>query len=400
MSIMSAGWTKRLALVATSFRQVGMGRLGDFVIEPEDLAGQRALKEALGADELVYVATCNRVECYALLARAPRPCDRGDLLGAAREVFAARSDEADLGDALFAKFGVEAVDHLLTVTSSLDSLLLGETQISGQIKRSAERCLRAGLSGPVLTRAFDAAQVCARKVRSETALGSQPVSAASVAVSKIRKYYGKQGPGVSVLIGVGEMTRKAASALMDKPGERIFVNRTVARAQELADRFGGTAMSLDDFLAQPPAWIDLVFTATAATETVIPADVLAPALAARREAGVEQPLIVCDLGLPRDVDPALDSREGVLVVSMELVQHLAENNQGAMREEAEKAREVVAAELTRLTREDHFQALAERSAAGMLDNQLAHLSDEDREAIMRFAGGLALRLARQPHDVA
>jgi glutamyl-tRNA reductase len=396
---MHAGWTKRLALVATSFRHVGLGRLGSFVIDPEDLAGQQALKAALGAQELVYVATCNRVECYALLEREPRECDRGDLLGAAREVFAARSHEGDLGDALFAKLGVEAVEHLLTVTSSLDSLLLGETQISGQMKRAAERCLRAGLAGPMLTRVFDAAQVCSRKVRSETSLGSTPVSAASIAVQKIKKCFGKAGPGVSVLVGVGEMTRKAASALMDKPGEKIFVNRTESRAQELADRFGGRAMSLQAFLDQPPAWIDLVFTATASTETVIGAEVLAPALAARRAARVPAPLIVCDLGLPRDVDPALDEREGVMVVSMELVQVLAEANQGAMQGEAVKARHVVAGELARLVREDHFQHIAAQSAVGVLESQLAHLSAEDQEAIVRFAGGLALRLARQPRDL-
>ena len=104
-----------------------------------------------------------------------------------------------------------------------------------------------------------------RRVRKQTAIGSSPISAASVAVSKIKKYFGNEGPSVSVLVGAGEMTRKAASALIDKPGERIFVNRTRAKAEELAERFGGRAMSLDEFRDDPPGWIDLIFTATSAT---------------------------------------------------------------------------------------------------------------------------------------
>ncbi|MCO5167557.1 MAG: glutamyl-tRNA reductase [Planctomycetes bacterium] len=393
------GWTERVAVIATSFRRVGLGRLGTYVLSPEDTAAQAALREALGADELVYLATCNRVECYVALPHAVRDEDAVELLGRARAFFAARGASPMTdgpGEALFVKAGQGALEHLLTVTSGLDSLVLGETEISGQAKRALDRCAAVGLSGATLGRLFDRAAVCSRRVKNETALGRTPASAAQVAVHKIRKYFGSEGPGVTVLVGAGEMTRKVAQALQGKPGEKIFVNRTRDKAEELAKKFGGRAQSLAEFLAAPPAWIDVVFAATAATEVVIPAEALAPALAARRAAGARLPLIVCDLGLPRDVDPALDDKPGVFVVDMITIEALSAENQRALEGEAHKARAVVAQEVERLVREDRFRRIADESAQAMLGSRLAHLSDADRDAILRFATGLASRMARNP----
>lgn len=393
------GWTDRVAVVATSFRRVGLGRLGTYVLSPEDTAAQAALREALGADELVYLATCNRVECYVAMPHALRDEDAAELLARARAFFAARGASAQVegpGEALFVRAGQGAVEHLLTVTSGLDSLVLGETEISGQAKRALERCAAAGLAGAALGRLFDRAAACSRRVKNETALGRTPASAAQVAVHKIRKYFGNDGPGVTVLVGAGEMTRKVAQALQGKPGERIFVNRTRDKAEELARKFGGRAQSLAEFLAAPPAWVDVVFAATAATEVVVPAEALAPALAAREAAGARLPLIVCDLGLPRDVDPALDGQPGVFVVDMLTIEALSAENQRALEGEAHKARAVVAEEVARLVREDRFRRIADESAQAMLGSRLAHLSDDDREAILRFAAGLAGRMARNP----
>lgn len=393
------GWTERVAVIATSFRRVGLGRLGAFVIPPDDVAGQAALREALGADELVYLATCNRVECYVALPHAVRAEDGPELLARARAFFEARGASSEVqgpGEALFVRTGPGAVEHLLTVTAGLDSLVLGETEISGQAKRALERCAAAGLSGPALSRLFERASACSKRVKNETALGRTPASAAQVAVHKIRKYFGSEGPGVTVLVGAGEMTRKVAQALQGKPGEKLFVNRTKDKAEELARKFGGRAQSLAEFLAAPPAWIDVLFAATASTEAVVPAAALAPALAARAAQGARLPLIVCDLGLPRDVDPAVDALPGVFVVDMLTVEALSHENQRALEVEAVKARAVVQDELTKVVREDRFRVIADESAQAMLGSRLAHLSESDREQILRFATGLAARIARHP----
>lgn len=416
------GWTERVAVVATSFRRVGLGRLGSFVIAPDAVAEQHALRAALGATELVYLSTCNRVECYVTLPHAVRAADADELLARARAFFAARGafaaeelerateprreveaqtsaatgtgEAAEDAHALFVRAGQEALEHLLAVTSGLDSLVLGETEISGQARRALERCAAAGLAGPQLARLFERAAACQRRVKNETALGRTPASAAQVAVQKIRKYFGQDGPAATVLVGVGDMTQKVAAALQGKPGDRLFVNRTREKADELARKYGGRAQSLAEFLAAPPARIDLLFTATAATETVISAAALAPALAARREGDL--PLIVCDLGLPRDVDPAVDALPGVLVIDMITIEALSLESQRALEAEAEKARAVVRDEATRAAREDRFRRIADESVHAMLEERLAHLAPADREAILRFATGLAARIARQP----
>lgn len=390
------GWLERLALVATSFRRVGMGRLGDFVIKPEAVVEQAQLKAALGAEELVYLATCNRVECYALL---PTPARHDALEAAATGFFAARG-AAPSSDALLVLTGRDVVHHLFTVMSSLDSLVLGETEIAGQARRAADRCQKDGLSGPVLARLFERGLGCSRRVRGETALGRSPTSAASIAVSKIKACFGAEGPGVTLLVGAGEMTVKVATALAGRPGERVFVNRTKSKAEELAARFGGRALSLDELLAAPLPWVDLVFAATAATETVIPKEALAPALAARKAAGERRPMIVCDLGLPRDVDPALDGEEGVVVVDMRVLEGVARSGEAALRVEAEKARGVVAEETDRLAREDRFRVMAGESLRAVIGEQLAHLSEEDQALLLGFATGLAGRFARQPLSLA
>lgn len=389
----SHGAIGRLALVATDFRRVGLGRLGALVIPPDAVEDLQALRAALGASELVYLATCNRVECYLVFAHAVGAADQRELLSRAQGFFAARGAAAE-AESLQVRTGEDAARHLFGVAASLDSLLLGETQISGQAKRAEERARELGLSGKVLQGLYERAIAASRRVRGETRLGQVPVSAVSVAVGKIKKYFGAPGPRVSVLVGTGEMTVKAAQALAEKPGERIFVNRTLARAEELARRFGGRAMSLEQFRAAPPACVDLLFAATAATEVVIPAAALEPALAAR--ASGEAPLIVCDLGLPRDVDPALDRDPRCMVIDMQTVQALADKNQSELQGEVERARTILAEELDRLLREDRYRELAGRGAEELLGDALAHLQGPDREAVLAFAVGLAGRLARQP----
>ncbi len=401
------GWTDRLVLVATSYRRVGLGRLGAFVLPADDVAARQGLRAALGADELVYLATCNRVECYALLAREATAAALEEAGAGARAFFAARGASLAPGPAaagglepLLVLGGADAARHLLRVASGLDSLVLGETEIAGQARRAVEHARAAGLAGPGLARLFEAAQACGRRVRAETGLARASVSAATIAAQKVKKHFGAAGPGVTVFVGTGEMTRKVARALDGTPGERLFVNRTLAKAEELARRHGGRALSLEAFVAAPPPWVDLVFAATGATEPVVPAAALRPALEARRRAGAGRPLIVVDLGLPRDVDPALDAEEGVVVCSMEHVGHAARAAEAAAADALAAAEAVVAAEVERLVREDRFRTLAGASARAILDERLAHLSPTDREVILRFATGLAARMARQPASLA
>jgi glutamyl-tRNA reductase len=389
-------WSERLVVVATSFRQVGFGRLGTFAIAPDAIDDLQGLKAALGLDELVFLSTCNRIECYGLLD-APQA---EALQHAATDFFRARGASVDDGT-FWVKTGQDAARHLLTVTASLDSLLVGETEISGQARRASERAKEHGLCGRTLHALFQRAIASSRRVRAETAVGNTPVSAATIALQKVRKHFGQEGPGVTVLVGVGDMCRKVARALNHEgsTGKVIVVNRTLEKAERFCAENGGVPMSLEAFKQNPPGWVDLMFTATSAEQTVIDAADLAPALEGRRKAGVRRPLIVCDLGLPRDVDPALEGQAGIRVVSMDQMQQLAKANQAKLDGETRLAKEILEEELSRLLREEHFRCLASTSTEAMLDRQLPHLEGQDREAILKFVSGLAKRMARQPFDL-
>ena len=392
------GWSERLAVVATSFRRVGFGRLGGFVIPPEATAELRELRAAFGAEELVYLATCNRVECYLLLPEGATP-DRDALLATARRTFEARGAQVD-ERTFFASAGRDALHHLFSVLASLDSLVVGETEISGQARRAVERARQEGLCGSTLAKLFDAGVACARRVRGETGVGSAPVSVASIALQKVRKHFGKEGPGVSLLLGVGDMTKKVAIALQQSTGKVIVANRTRSRAEAFCERHGGQARSLDELHQSPPGWVDLVFTATSAEDPVLRADDLRPALEARQKAGVRRPLIVVDLGMPRDVHTEVDQLPGVRVIDMAYLEAAAEKNQAVVNEQVARARPIVDEEVSRLTREDRFRCLAGESAQAMLDARLNHLAEADRAAILSFVTGLAGRIARQPMDLA
>lgn len=386
--------TAHLAWVGTSFRQVGFERLGDLVLPPEDAAGRAALRDALGAEELVWLATCNRVECH-LVHPAPDP-ER--LRGALSAFFAARGAKV-APEGLQSGVGGDALRHLFRVTCALESLVTGETEIAGQVRRACERASAEGRLGTLLGRAMERAQACWRRVRSETDMGLLSTSVADLALEKVKKHFGPAGPRVSLIVGVGPMSRKAAVALSRPSGARgelVFANRTRARAEALATRFGGRAISLDELHDAPLTWVDMVFTATSASEPVLrPAD-LAPALEARHAAGEERPLIVCDLGIPRDTDPQLERTPGALVVTMEHIEWLVSLNRARHEGELARAEAMVAEELARWEREERFTQLANQSAWQMLHSRLKHLSADDQEAIARFATGLAARMARQP----
>jgi glutamyl-tRNA reductase len=148
-------WSDRLLVVGTSFRRVGFGRMGDFVLPPEAADERRALAELLDAEEFVYLSTCNRVEIYALLREDA--AERAEALRFEVSCFFASRGACVDSEAFFAKAGPDALSHLFRVTASLDSLVVGETEISGQLRRSRDLCESLGLCGKPLSKLVDKA---------------------------------------------------------------------------------------------------------------------------------------------------------------------------------------------------------------------------------------------------
>lgn len=389
-----APWPARLASIGVTFRGIGLGRLGDLVLPEDDLAARPALREALEAEELVYVATCNRMECYAVL---PRVGDGARLAASVAAFFTRRGVEAQ-PEAFTVLCGEAAIERLFSVASSLDSLVVGEADVARQVRRAAEQDAARGLCGPRLRGLFERATHCARRIHATTGFGRAARSIAGLALEKARRHFGPDGPGKTVLVGTGETIRKVGAGLAGLPGERIFVGRARDKAQALAEELGGEAMTLEQLLLEPLPWIDLLVTATAASATVVPAWALGPALAARARALCRRPLVICDLGVPRDVDPSIDRVPGVEVISLERIETLQRASGGVSDEDLAGARRVVRAESQRLLREERFQRLADDGTRALLDDALRHLSPDDRDLLRRFTVGLAGRLARQPQD--
>lgn len=283
-----------------------------------------------GVGEAVIVSTCNRVEIYA---GASDPAVAGPVL---RRRLAERHgvDRALLADHLYERSGDDGVRHLFRVASSLDSLVVGEPQILGQIKEAFVRAVEAGAAGPVLQRCMHRALKVARKVRTDTAIGRESVSVSSVAVDLARKIFGTLKGRPVLLVGAGKMSHLAARKLQGEGAPEVLVaNRSRDKAEAMAKEFGGRACDLAR-LGELLVEADIVFASTAAREYVIQPDMVGSAMRSRRH----RPLFIIDTAVPRNVDPRVNDLDNVYLFDMDDLQRVVASNQ------AERMREAAAAE--------------------------------------------------------
>ncbi|HQY93142.1 glutamyl-tRNA reductase [Caldilinea sp.] len=267
----------------------------------EDL---HAVGAPLGAvQEVVILSTCNRLEIYAT-SGAPAEGIRliGEKLARQRNV-----PFADLAHYFYTKTDYQAIDHLMRVASGLDSLILGEAQILGQVATAFAAAQANGSSGPILSQLFSRALHCGKRARTETPIGSYTTSVSHAAVRLAEAGLGDLRNRRALIIGAGEMAELAATALQQHNVDSlIFINRTAARAEQLAMTFGARAVDwsrLDEALTTA----DLVISATGAPHVMLSAQQVAHAM--HRRGG--RPLLLIDIALPRDIDGAVDDLPGV-----------------------------------------------------------------------------------------
>ena len=376
---------ERLGFVGLSYREVGFDGLGSLAL-PDDLSQRRELAAALGA-ELVYLSTCNRVECYVLLSE---PAREGELRERAQALFARRGVEVR-SEQLRVEVGPRAARHLFEVCAALQSLVVGETEIAGQVRRALGRARSEGTAGPRLAGLVERALACAKRVRRETQLGELSLSVSSLAVRKINDHFGSQGPRSSVVIGVGDMSRKVVRTLKAQPGagDILLVNRTRSRAESLAAELGVRAASFEELRASPPERFDLLFSATSSREPLV-----GRSLFARRRPGSQT--VVVDLGVPADVHAEVADLPGVRLVAMRHLTLLAERNSVLLQGEVARAHEIVARELRVLEREAEGERLVESGLETLFADGLGEVASEDKALLRSFFSGLVGRLARQP----
>jgi glutamyl-tRNA reductase len=278
------------------------------------LAALRALRQETGVAEVVILSTCNRTEVYWA----------GSASGAELSRWLERhhGNNLDLAASLYVHQEQRAVEHAFSVASGLDSMVLGEAQILGQLKDAYRVAQQAGSTGPALNKLFQAAFSAAKRVRSETRIGENAVSIASATVSLARRVYSNLSAHSALMIGAGDMNALVARHFMSAGVKRLIIaNRTLGRAQALAADLTAHAVGLEN-LDQELARADIVIACTASTVPLVTKSAAEAAIRARRR----RPIFMVDLAVPRDIEPSVADLEDVYLFSIDDLQQLIDEN--------------------------------------------------------------------------
>lgn len=397
----------RLGIIGASWRRGGSAALEPLTIakeqQPERLP---ELRRSLGVDEMVYLATCNRVEIlFAHDASASLPEIR-------RRCFVAlvgREPEPGEAERLLRMWGGEgAVEHLFLVASGLDSAQLGEREIRGQLRTEFELAQELGLTGRRLDWAVGEALKVARKVERRTALAEGRTSLAEIGLEGLRESLDAQNHSAPAdapvaLVGVSPMTERCGARLRSEGRPLLVVNRSAERGRALADFLGAPFLGLDDFRRDPPP-VTAVISATGSSVAVLKDDVLS-----RLAAQSPRPVLV-DFGIPADIEPEAAERLGFQVLSMQQISRRAEGDRAQRMAESAEAREVVDEALEGLRRRVAEETTSATMAAlhrmyhatvddrleHLFKKELGHLGPAERDAVERFGHNLAKRFAHVP----
>ena len=290
-------------------------------------ARSKELLELDGVEEVVVVSTCNRTEIYSIGPKQSR--DQVRLWLQAKGGLS----EAEMNKHCYVHEREQAVRHLFRVSGGLESLVLGESQIVGQLKEAWQMSNDAGAVGKVLDRLFQHAFATGKLIRSKTHIGDHPVSVAYTTVMLAKQIFGDLNSKTVILVGAGEMVELCGRHLHDKGlNSLIIANRSIKRAEELAEQFGGLAVSLTD-LPDVLHKADILISSTASLEPIIFADSVKLALKQRRN----QPMFLVDIAVPRDIDAAVGKLGNVYLYTIDDLQKVVDKNLSKRSEAAEAA---------------------------------------------------------------
>jgi glutamyl-tRNA reductase len=292
--------------------------------------------------ETMILSTCNRVEIYAVAQ------DPGRSVGELKKYLSAFHGYPleKFEQSLYSPVGEEAVKHVFRVASSLDSMVVGETQILGQLKDAYETASRNKTAGPILHRLLPLAFHVAKRVRTETKIGNRGVSVSSVAVELARKIFETLEGKTALLIGAGEMIELATQHLVADGVRKVLVaNRTHERALLLAEKFGGEAIPIDQ-MGKGLALADIVISATNSRDYILRYDQMARVMKERKQA----PIFLIDIADPRDVEPRVNDLENVYLYNIDHLEQVAGDNIRDREKEAQKAESIVETEVGEFVR--------------------------------------------------
>lgn len=367
--------------------------------------GSRNLLRAVGrsdvVSEIVALSTCNRTELYAATSD---PAAAEQILVEAL-LANTRISANELACARYTQRDERAAAQLFRVSSSLDSMVVGESEIQGQVRTAWEHAVEEETVGPILNQLFRQALEVGKRVRRETRISHGPASVPAVAVHLVRQYATDLSGSRVVVVGAGEMAEAVLVSLVDAGvGDLVIVNRTVGTARALADRFGGRGVGFDA-LATELAGADIVISSTDAPHTILDRDQLAAAM----RAGNREAMLIIDISVPRDIDPAIAQLPTVVLQDIDDLERVVEANLNGRRIEAALGEQIVsdavagfaewrsglvAAPAIRGLREqaEEIRRLELERTAGAWDS----LSDTDRERLEALTKSIVNKILHEP----
>ncbi len=332
-----------------------------------------------GIEEAVLLSTCNRVE-VVVITKNPDAAQHVLLDFFAREL--AMGDlptGISLSDLTYLHHGRDAIEHVFRVASAIDSMVVGEPQILGQVKDAYRDAVEARACGAVLSRLYQRAFATAKRVKNETGIAKRPVSVARVAVDLAKQIFENLEDKSALLLGAGDMIEAALVALDDHGlGERRIANRTVGHAEPLALRFGGSAHGLaeiDELLGLS----DVVLTCVAADAPILSRQQVEESLANRGA----RPLFLIDIGVPRNIDPAVHEIDDAYLYDLDDLQDVVAENEEERRRESERAERIIFEE------REHFDGwMVTLQAVPTIRDLRTHVEEIRRAELDRYAGRL------------
>lgn len=367
-------------------------------------AAAASLRQQGILQEAVVLSTCNRSELYGV------PADTGVPVTEAMEEFLTsfhRIPRVDLDGRFYRWIGRDAIRHLFRVAAGLDSMLLGEVEILGQLRTAYSQALEHGSTGPVLNRAFQGALEVGKRIRAETEVGARPMSVAFAGVKLAERVFGNLKGRAALIVGAGAVADQVVEHLRNRGIGRLqVVNRSLERAEELAQRVGGKAVqwqSLESVLGFP----DVIVTSVGGSDPVLTRSMLETAVGAR--AG--KPIFVVDLGVPRNVAPDAAGLYNLYLYNVDDLGEIVEQNRRAREAEIPRVESIVAEHVAK------FESWRAALAAGSIMDELrghfhrhredllrehlaalAHISGEERQRLDQITGELVERLLAEPAE--
>jgi glutamyl-tRNA reductase len=364
----------------------------------------RRLVSTPGIKEGMIVSTCNRVEVYAV-----GPDDDDFLPGLVRFLSESRGfPEGSLREHLYQYRGQEAVRHVMRVTASLDSMVMGEAQILGQIKDAYDKAFAGGCTGKIMNELMKKTFTVAKEVRTDTGIAGGAVSISFAAVELARKIFTDLAGKAVMVIGAGEMSELAVKHLIAQGATEVMVaNRTFERAVEMARSFNGSAIKFED-LTEHLAMSDIVISSTGAPHFIVTPDMVRKALGQRKN----RPMFLIDIAVPRDIDPKVNDLDNAYLYDIDDLEAVVEANVKERGKEAEKAERIVDQELaqfngwldslqvvpTIVALREKIESIKEAELAKAL-SRLTHLPARDQETVKALASGMMNKILHEPMTV-